>query len=94
MKNLTTIWKTIANYLLEQSVSLYPNPTSQYVDVLSKDGITILNVEVYDMYGKLLLRSEVTENPKRVNVSELASGVYLMRVVTDRGRVTKRFVRR
>ena len=85
---------SVANYLLEQSVSLYPNPTSQYVDVLSKDGITILNVEVYDMYGKLLLRSEVTENPKRVNVSELASGVYLMRVVTDRGRVTKRFVRR
>lgn len=61
---------------------------------MSKNELTILYIEIYDTYGKFLLRSKGTENPKRVNVSELTSGVYLMRVITDHGAVTKPFIKR
>ena len=85
---------SILSYQLEQEVVLYPNPSTQFVNVLCKNGITISYVEVYDIYGRMLLQSNVTENPKRVNVAELTSGVYLMRVITDRGVVTKPFIKR
>ena len=85
---------SILSYQLEQEVVLYPNPSTQYVDVLCKNGITISYVEVYDIYGRMLLQSNVTENPKRVNVAEFTSGVYLMRVITDHGVVTKPFIKR
>lgn len=84
----------VADYQLEHEVLLYPNPSTQYVDVLSKNKLTILYIEIYDTYGKFLLRSNGTVNPKRVNVSELTSGVYLMRVITDHGAVTKPFIKR
>ena len=85
---------SVARYQLEQAVFIYPNPSTQYVNVYCKNGINISQIEVYDTYGKLLLRSEAIENPKRLNISELAAGMYLMRIITDSGVVTKPFIRR
>ena len=84
---------SIDRYQLEQAISLYPNPSEQYVNVYCKNGVIISQIEVYDTYGRLLIHSEAIENPKRLNISGLAAGMYLMRVVTDRGVVTKTFIR-
>ena len=86
----------IANYHLDHAVTIYPNPSTQYVDILCQDGIAISQIEVYDMYGRLLMRSKTREgeNPKRVSVTGLTAGVYMMRVITDRGVVTKPFIKR
>ena len=85
---------SIDRYQLEQAISLYPNPSEQYVNVYCKNGVIISQIEVYDTYGRLLIHSEAIENPKRLNISGLAAGMYLMRVVTDCGVVTKPFIRR
>lgn len=95
---VTTLTDTldVTNYQLDHAVTIYPNPSTQYVDILCQDGIAISQIEIYDMYGRLLMRSKASEgeNPKRVSVTELASGVYLMHVITDRGVVTKPFIKR
>lgn len=95
---VTTLTDTldVTNYQLDHAVTIYPNPSTQYVDILCRDGIAISQIEIYDMYGRLLLRSKASEgeNPKRVSVTELTSGVYLMHVITDRGVVTKPFIKR
>ena len=85
---------SVAHYQLEHAIILYPNPSTHYVDVLADNGIAISYIEVYDVYGRLLDRTDVMENPKRVFVSKLSSGVYLMQIVTDQGTVTKRFIKR
>ena len=85
---------------LESSVSLYPNPAKEVVNVqctmnnVQWDGAT---VEVLDVYGKVVRDVETrctTSLQTRINVSGLADGMYFVRVSTDRGVVTKTFLKR
>ena len=82
----------IESYLLN-SVSLYPNPAKEYIDV-RVDEFNVTSMEVYDVYGKLINTVSVIDNPTRINVSGLASGMYFVRVTTEQGVVTKSFVKK
>jgi hypothetical protein len=83
---------------LENSVSLYPNPAKEYVDIRVDGDLNVTMMEVYDIYGKVV-RTVVGANdysplPTRINVSGLADGMYFVRVTTEEGTVTKTFVKR
>ena len=82
----------IANYL-ENSVVLFPNPANEYINVQSSK-VTVQSVEVIDVYGKVINTVNVTENPTRINVHGLASGMYFVRVTTDEGVATKTFIKK
>ena len=49
---------------------------------------------LFDVYGKLLQIVPITSETTQINVSGLADGVYFVRVTTDRGVVTKPFVKK
>ena len=82
------------NSWLENSVSLYPNPAREYVDIRIDGDVNVKMMEVYDVYGKLINTVDVVENPTRINVSNLANGMYFVRVTTEAGSVTKTFVKK
>lgn len=84
-----TITVGIDDYDVIGNIVLYPNPASQYVDVRVDGDMVVNGIEVYDMYGKLVRVSETTH----INVVDFADGIYLVRVTTDKGMVTKRFVK-
>ncbi|MDY6347906.1 MAG: T9SS type A sorting domain-containing protein, partial [Bacteroidales bacterium] len=66
-----------------------------HVDVLVSDNsVNVSRLEVYDVYGKLLNEVEVVDNPTRIDVSSLASGVYFVKVITGEGVATKTFVKK
>jgi hypothetical protein len=79
---------------LANSVSLYPNPAKEYVDIRVDGELNVKMMEVYDVYGKLINTVNVIENPTRLNVSGLANGMYFVRVTTEEGVVTKTFVKK
>jgi hypothetical protein len=79
---------------LSNSVSLYPNPAKEYVDIRVDGELHVKMMEVYDVYGKLINTVNVIDNPTRINVSGLANGMYFVRVTTEEGTVTKTFVKR
>ena len=88
----------IVNYL-ENSISLFPNPANDVVNVqCTMNNVQLEGIEVIDIYGKVV-RTVVGANnyspmPTRINVSGLASGMYFVRVTTDEGTVTKTFVKK
>ena len=84
-----TITVGIDDYDFIGDIVLYPNPANQYVDVRADGDMVVKGIEVYDMYGKLVRVSETTH----IIVSDFADGIYLVRVTTDKGMVTKRFVK-
>ena len=83
----------IANRL-ENSVTLFPNPAREYVDIRVDGDLNVSMMEVYDVYGKLINTINVTDNMTRINISGLADGMYFVRVTTEEGMVTKTFVKR
>ena len=78
---------------LASSLNVYPNPVSDKLYIETE--VEIEEVVVYDVYG----RHQVTETPSRqgnlsVDVSNLNSGVYFVKVVTENGEVVKRFIKK
>ncbi|MBQ2514415.1 MAG: fibronectin type III domain-containing protein, partial [Bacteroidales bacterium] len=90
---ITVTTTGIANWL-ENSVTLFPNPAKEYVDIRIDGDLNVTMMEVYDVYGKLVNTVNVIDNPTRINVSGLANGMYFVRVTTEAGAVTKTFVKK
>jgi hypothetical protein len=72
-----------------QQVSVYPNPASEYVMVLSSGkGL----IEIFDMTGKLQLSKNITETNQYVNISGLSKGVYYLKTSNAENSFTKKLV--
>ena len=82
------------NSWLSGSVTLYPNPAKEYVDIRVDGDVDVKMMKVYDVYGKLIYTVNVIDNPTRINLSSLTSGMYFMRITTEAGTVTKPFVKK
>jgi len=82
---------------LENSITLFPNPARDYVDLRVDGNVNVTAMEVYDVYGKLINTvgtAAAMQQPYRINVNGLANGMYFVRVSTDNGVVTKSFVKK
>jgi hypothetical protein len=92
---VTTKSVGIENWL-SSSVTLYPNPAKEYIDIRVDGDVNVTMMEVYDVYGKLINTVGVCDTPvqTRINVSNLANGMYFVRVTTEAGVVTKSFVKK
>ena len=87
----------IANWL-QNSVTLFPNPAKEYVDIRVDGSLDVTAMEVFDVYGKCVKTVAETmdsaSQQTRIHVNGLAGGTYFVRVTTDRGVTTKMFVKR
>jgi len=75
-------------------VQFYPNPAGDvlFIDVQAAD---INDSKVYDMQGRLIqnLKSESNSNPFKFDVSRLATGHYILKLQTDKGVTSLKFVK-
>lgn len=72
-----------------EGVSVYPNPTSGLVSIQGVDAIE--SVEVMDITGKLV--KTIKDSSSQIDMRELQSGVYFMRISTTKGFATKKIVK-
>ena len=52
-----------------------------------------LNVEIFDILGKQVLKSIVSSNTKKINLGTLNKGIYIVRLISDDGQVTKKLIK-
>ena len=71
----------------ETQVKVYPNPTKGLV-TLEAEGM--LEVSVYNALGQCVLKKEVAENQSVVDLQNRSEGLYLLRIKTENGIVSKR----
>ncbi len=77
----------------ELDIEVYPNPTKDVVNVeCTMNNVQCSGIEIVDVYGKII--TTVDQTATQINVSGLAAGMYFVRVTTDRGVVTKPFVKK
>lgn len=91
--NHVTFTTTGINDYLLNNTTLHPNPTTGEFRVQNSK-FRIQSVEVYDVYGKLMTSVEVNDNVAEIDASNFASGVYFIRVLTEKGMVTKRIMKK
>jgi hypothetical protein len=71
----------------ETQVKVYPNPTQGLV-TFEAEGM--LEVSVYNALGQCVLKKEVAENQSVVDLQNRSEGLYLLRIKTENGIVSKR----
>ena len=69
------------------SVSLYPNPASATVTVT---GIENARVQLFDLSGRMLCVIERASGNQQIDVSSLATGLYIVRISDGMNTVTKK----
>ena len=72
---------------LEQSLKLYPNPTSSVLNI-EAEGMT--SVEVYNTVGQRVMIQEVNGNKAQVNTESLGNGLYVVRIYANDGSMLNR----
>lgn len=70
-------------------IKVFPNPTSNYVNINSKDKIK--QISLYDITGKKIL---ITLNNNSIDLKELPEGSYFLSVETAKGTAVKKIIKR
>ena len=70
----------------EASFSIYPNPSSNVINI---KGVALgTKVEIYDAIGRKVLSSKIGVNNNTIDVSEL-KGIYAVNILSQEKRITK-----
>ncbi|MFC2176060.1 T9SS type A sorting domain-containing protein [Bacteroidota bacterium] len=84
------ITETEADFL-DANTFVYPNPARDFVVVKTREGIQINDVEIYNVTGaRVLAESNLGKLSHQINVDQMSPGLYLVKVTTDAGLITRK----
>ena len=77
----------------QSSISLYPNPTMDFIEVNSSK-TEVLHLKITDTSGKLCFSKSIKAGDK-IDVSEFHSGLYMFQIESENGeQITRKIVRK
>jgi hypothetical protein len=98
----TTVQKTYTVYITRENetgisevsshnLKIYPNPVQNTLYIQSSS--TIEQINIYDISGRMLQTSEVFKTSEVLDISYLASGIYLVKVKTEEGEIVGKIIK-
>ncbi len=76
---------------VNNSITLYPNPTNNEVSVSSESLIN--SIEIYNSLGQKVYTETINSKEKTIDISSLPSGVYVLGAKTDDGIMRKKIIK-
>lgn len=73
-------------------VSIYPNPTDRgevHIELPQTDGFSY---KIYDMNGRVLVQDNSTDKQTKISLENMESGVYLIQLLENGRKTTKRLI--
>lgn len=79
---------------VSKDFKLYPNPAENYMIVELNDTVLNASISIFDIQGRLInTRTDLTQI-NTIDISNYQSGVYLVKLNSDSGQITKRFIKK
>jgi hypothetical protein len=76
------------------SIKIYPTMVSDVINVTNNNGLSDINYEIYNLIGKKINNGILGNNYKNaINVSDLASGIYLLKFSKDNQNAIFKFIK-
>ena len=72
-------------------VDVYPNPAHNMLSIKTSESIKM--IEIYTMTGALVQQQSCWSDNMKINVQNLSSGMYVLRLVSDHAVETRRFAK-
>lgn len=80
-----------ANFSLDDFFTVTPVPAKDYLNITSKQQVDIKSISVYNMLGQLVLTFVNPSNT--IDVSTLKTGSYILKVTTENGVLSSKFLK-
>lgn len=77
----------IGESTVENSFEIYPNPASEVININNDNDLTVSNIEVIDMFGRVVM---CVEGNCEINISELPQGEYFVKIAAGESVITKK----
>ena len=89
-----TTFQTLSNsvFELDDSIAIYPNPSKNNVNI--KCNSTIKSVELYDVQGRLLQTQLLDEVQTSIDISEKSTGIYFLKITSDKGSKVEKIMKK
>ena len=74
--------------------SVFPNPANSSITVRNSAGISLNQVSLVDLNGRVIKQAQYNNiSETKIDVSDLATGMYMLNIASDKGLVTKKFMK-
>ena len=74
--------------------SVYPNPAKNFVNISNSTGASLSSVEVVDINGRTVKNVSLSNvSDAQVVLTDLSSGIYTLKIVSDKGVATKKIIK-
>ena len=81
----------IDTYKLKNSISIYPNPVKNTLNIKNNSTATLNRITIYNILGKTLL--QLDNPPSKINTYNMDVGVHLIKVETSLGTFFKTIIK-
>lgn len=81
------------NNFITDNYKIYLNPATNVINVVAKTGSSINQTEITDINGRIVKSTTPKALQSEINISELTSGVYFVKVVSELGAGSTKFVK-
>lgn len=82
----------LVNETLGNQLTIYPNPAADQLTV-SYFGEEVKDLKIFDMTGKMIIEDVNFSNIKKLNISKLQKGMYVLQLTTKTGKKTQKFIK-
>ncbi|ESU25329.1 hypothetical protein FLJC2902T_31370 [Flavobacterium limnosediminis JC2902] len=72
---------------------LYPNPVNDILNIETKQTIEVSSINIYNQLGQLVVVVPNAQNISKVDVSNLPSGNYFIKINSDKGTSNTKFIK-
>ena len=74
-----------------ETIRVYPNPSFDLVHIDNFNDLAIERISLYDISGRLV--KTLANDLQKLDVGSLPSGLYFLKIQTDKGELTKKIMR-
>ncbi len=91
----TTIVALLSNadFAFEQYFKIYPNPANDVLHIDKKQTIEVTAINIYNTLGQIVLVIPNAQQTKSVDVSSLKTGNYFIKINSDKGSSSVKFIK-
>ncbi|WP_309642526.1 T9SS type A sorting domain-containing protein [Flavobacterium sp.] len=73
--------------------SVYPNPAKNVLNIDAKTTISMKSINIFNMLGQMIMAVPNAENVSSIDVSDLKTGTYFIKINSDKGTANTKFIK-
>jgi photosystem II stability/assembly factor-like uncharacterized protein len=79
--------------LPENTLKIYPNPSSFNITIETSANQSQSELSIFNINGQVIMTRQITEPLTQINISTMPDGVYVVKLVGEKGMQTGKFIK-